>query len=128
MNPSANLWQDPDGTVHERCRLVFHIQSDFFGETPFDPGAAPQLGYRRTSLAYFCPDCGEVWARVVLLDSSERTAPFDVEVESCERHPAPGKVPGSILEGYRNDALLQYLTPAALKREALLHLKMKEKQ
>ncbi len=117
------IWIDADGTAHEACRLLFYADGKFLGEAPFDPGNAPELGYRRGGVAYFCSHCGEVWGRVVL-EHLDKGQLWFAQVDSvpCARHPSQWEVPGSFLGGYRNDALLAYMPEGVLQREFLVHL------
>jgi len=113
---------DAGGTLHETYRILFHIQGKMLGEASFDPGGWPSLGYRRTGLAYFCPFCGEVWGRVVLVDSKGVRNPMEITQVSCPSHPDSYSLPGSILAG-RLENLLPLLPPAVLRREFDLHLR-----
>lgn len=119
-------WVDSDGTAHEKCKLLFFVGTEFLGEADYDPGAAPNLGYRRGGTAYFCAHCGEIWGRVVCSGIHQKPSEWwfqELAKVSCERHSDQWEVPGSFLGGYRNDGLLDYLPPAALRREFLIHMK-----
>lgn len=83
----------------------------------------PWLHY---SLAYLCPHCGEVWARLV--GESVRWGPvrFIPLQVSCRLHPDEWSVPGSLLYG-RYAELLESLPAPALRRELIVHLEWAEK-
>ena len=90
-------------------------------------GAVEAVG-KPDSIAYFCPTCGEVWARVVVEGCS-----WHVDPAPCEKHraacvPSWGKVPGSLLTSVDSRAgtlpnmyqarAIENLPPAVLRREA----------
>ena len=125
---ARSWWVDSDGTAHELCRLLVFVGTEFLGESPIDPGTAPELGWRRSSVAYFCHHCGEIWGRLVLVGSTGREAPFEVVQVACEQHPDQWEVAGSLLGGYRGEGYLEYLPAAALQREFLIHLKHLDKE
>ena len=53
--------------------------------------------YVPRSFAYFCPSCGDIWARVIVLDS-EVSQKFFAWVAACPKHELDGAgVPGSLL-------------------------------
>lgn len=125
--PNDLYWIDAAGTAHERCRLLVYVGADFLGESPIDPGDCPELGYRRGGTAYFCSQCGEIWGRLVLVGLDGKIKWFDaLDKVSCQRHSDQWNVPGSLLGGSRNEGYLNYLPPAALQREFLIHLKHAE--
>ena len=79
-------------------------------------------------MAYFCPHCGEIWGRVVLVDSEGTVRPFDEVFRiACEQHPDQWEIAGSLIGGYRGEELLDYLPPEALKREFEIHLRELER-
>lgn len=126
---NANCWVEENGTAHENCKLLFYAEGEFLGEAYYDPGNAPELGYRRGGAAYFCSHCGEIWGRVVLVLSSGKIGVFEeVSKVSCSRHSDQWEVPGSLLGGYRNEHYLNYMPPSAVQREFLVHLKDMERE
>ena len=78
-------------------------------------------------MAYFCRQCGDVWARIVMLDAADRQQAFTAENVACEKHHDQWNVAGSLLAN-ELEGLLPYLPPAALKREFMLLLKQQETQ
>lgn len=114
-------WVDGDGTLHEWYRVLVFIGREFLGEFQLDPGDHPELGYRRTGVAYYCWHCGEVWARLVFIDSAGRRSPLNVEQISCEKHYDQWQIAGSLL-GARLEGILPYLPAAAVKREFRIYL------
>ena len=83
-----------------------------------DPKHSPPL-----SVAYFCPVCGEVWARAVITGQA-----YEVWALLCEKHPLeyPYRVPGSLWltwNATHNDSL----TREMLTREVDLHLEHYDK-
>ena len=115
MNNAAP-WVDEEGTFHEVCSASFYIGHSELGSSQFDPGSHPSLRYRRSGTAYFCSDCGEIWARIVVLGHRAELLDFRVEQVKCDTH---GE--GSLLEGL--EGLLEILPPAAVQREFELHLR-----
>lgn len=117
-NPSlASVpWVSPAGTLHETYHCLFVVKGKVLGEAAIDPGSAPGLRYRRTGAALFCPSCGDVWGRLVLIDSAGRQMLLEVETVSCEAHPDQWAVAGSFLNPPL-EGLLPYLPPAVLRRE-----------
>lgn len=116
-----SAYSDEDGTLHEQYTISVFIGPEYYGSFPLDPGAQPGLGYRRHGVAYFCPDCGEVWARLVFMDSRRIVNPFLPVRAACPKHPDQWEVPGSLLAGGL-DALLYALPERLLMRELALHL------
>lgn len=109
------LWTDDAGTLHETCQLSFLIDGEDFGTVPFDPGSqAP--GWRRTSYAWACQTCGEIWGRAILITSFNNVAPFEFFPVACRQHPDQWNVPGSLLSGPLG-GLLEVLPPKAVRRE-----------
>jgi len=119
--PSASWWTDPDGTLHQQCRMLIFVGREFLGEFLFDPGAHPELRYRRCGAAYFCRSCGEIWARIIMIDTQGRQEGFEVEIVACEKHYDQWAVAGSLLAG-NLEVLLPVFPLAAAKREFMLHL------
>lgn len=110
-------WTSHDGTAHELCKLLFFLGKTYCGASPIDPGDCPQLGWRRGGVAYFCGDCGDLWARIVLLNSRGEIQAMEVVQVACERHPDQWEVAGSLLSGARNFGYLDYLPAELVKRE-----------
>lgn len=120
-------WTDENGTLHERYRAEVFVGLDHLGSFEFDPGDHAELHYRRTGVAYFCPCCGDVWARLVLLDSEGNQSCLDAHSVSCHNHPDLWEEPGSLLcRGL--EGLVDLLPPAALRRELEIYLKRLEKK
>lgn len=117
----AGIWVDKAGTRHETFQLLTFIGSDFLGQTAFDGGNYPSLRYLRFGLAYFCPSCGDIWARLVVVDGGGRQREFESRRVSCLKHPDLWEMPGSLL-AIGLDDLLHLLPPAALQREFMIHL------
>jgi|SRR3990172_8434599 len=122
MDSDTKRWTDAEETLHERCSLLFFAGNSFLGEVSFDPGSASELGYPRGGRAFFCPDCGEVWGRIVLRDSRGQVYFQDIDRVACERHADQWEIPGSLLGGRLGDGFLAYLPPQALARELVVHL------
>lgn len=69
--------------------LVF-VKNDFIGDFQYEAHNA--LPFAFLSRAYFCPACGEVWARVVVSHEVRGAYSFYPFYSACSRH-------GSILQG-----------------------------
>lgn len=120
-------WVDSEtGILHQNCRMLIFVGREFLGEFIFDPGAHPEMRWRRSGAAYFCYHCGEIWARVVMLDARGRQEAFEPERVACEKHWDQWNVAGSLLAGPLAH-LLPMLPEAALKREFRIHLTQLEK-
>lgn len=81
------------------------------------------------SHAWFCPDCGEVWARAAVVSGSYQSK-FTIEGGQCDRHPSPSPyhVPGTMLLVWDDDFNSLLLScPDAVKREFELHLQYAER-
>ena len=119
-------WHDSDGTLHEIYSGYIFVGNDLLGEISYDSGRA-DLRWSRCSYAMFCPFCGDVWARIVMRDSSGYQQSFDAVRVACVKHPDPWNIPGSLLAN-RLEYLLESLPPAAVKREFEVHLNHFEKE
>lgn len=117
MNDSL-FWTDPDGTAHERCQLLFSSTGELI---EYDPGAHPEMRWFRNSWAFFCPACGDVWERIVLVDSRSKTRTFVPLSIACIRHNDTWSVPGSVLGGDL-EGLLPLLPLSMLRREFEAHM------
>lgn len=116
----ASIWVADDGTFHEDYKGLVFIGSDFLGEFSLDAGSHPELRYRRTGVAYFCHTCGEVWARIVLVDSRGEQKSFEPRSVACRTHYDQWNIPGSLLAG-ELFGLIEVLPPEALRREVAIH-------
>lgn len=115
-------WTDESGTLHEQYRAAVLLGAECLGEVSFDPGDHPDLHYRRTGIAYYCPECGDIWARVVFWDSSGRQNLLEAEIVSCENHADYWNVPGSLLSAGLG-GLINLLPREAVKRELEIYLR-----
>ena len=121
-------WQDPDGTLHEWYHAaIFLADGTHLGDFEIDPGAHPELHWRRSGLAYYCPHCGEVWARIVFWESGGRQALLDAFTVSCEQHPDPWEVAGSLLHSTIED-IIDLLPEPAVRRELGIYLRKMERR
>jgi predicted RNA-binding Zn-ribbon protein involved in translation (DUF1610 family) len=117
---SAEGWVDPDGTLHEVYSGAILVGGEFLGPISYDSGRA-DLRWQRSSLAYFCPKCGEVWARLAVADSRGVQQDFLCVHVSCEHHDSRWHVPGSLLVDHA-EQLFEDFPPDAVAREFRLHL------
>lgn len=122
MTALQKPWTDEEGTLHEDYRAAFFLRQSPAGVSTFDPGSQPLMRWRRSSLAWFCPFCGDVWARALLTDSTEKLSAFEVFTVSCEQHPDYWNIPGSLLSRGL-EGLLEVLPEVLLKRELELSLR-----
>ena len=83
------------------------------------------------SHAWFCPDCGEVWAKAeTCVTGTDTPNKFTIEGGQCEFHPGPSPyhVPGTMLLAWDEDFNQLLLScPDAVKREFDLHMKFYER-
>ena len=124
---STPCWVDKNGTFHEQYTALVLVGNDLLGTFTIDPGAWPSLSYRRSGVAYYCPWCGDIWARVVFTDSRGIQASLDITTVSCIRHPDQWDLAGSLLAG-RLEALIEHLPLDAVKREFEIHMNEAEKE
>ena len=104
----------------------FFIRERFLGtlraRTTFE--ACP-WGYY--SYAYFCPVCGEVWARVVCDRDVPEPLRWHVREHPCEQHSTIWHVSGTLLPG--SDLInLDVLPPEVLRYEFQQHLSHYERK
>ena len=71
-------------------------------------------------IAFFCPFCGDIWARRIIVGGNTEWALFHVP---CSKHPhsISRGLSGSIWVGFNTDSD-RNLPRALLHREALLHI------
>lgn len=84
----------------------------------FHKGLFEGRPYDVHSLAWFCPTCGEVWARAILqTHGSNEPHPFRVVHSGCRKHEMPYHrgLSGSILTTHRE--LLPYLPDDMVRYE-----------
>ena len=76
-----------------------HIEGRFLGS--FVRPAAIVHAERQPpySYAYFCTDCGEVWAKCPVTDSNGAVSKWQIQGGQCRKHPGPSPfvVAGSLL-------------------------------
>ena len=75
---------------------------------------------------YFCPVCGEIWARAIFFGKDFKHVPV---LQPCHKHPTTKwHIAGSLLQRSNLDGLphdpilLEHMPEALLKRELELHL------
>lgn len=68
------------------------------------------------SSAYFCRQCGEVWARRILLDSEGQPLPFRVYYSVCRNHVDDWTISGALTTDTFNPEL-QNLSEEFIRRE-----------
>jgi hypothetical protein len=96
---------------------TFFIGGKFFGIGNVGYGYNRRAGhYAPESLAYFCPTCGEIWARIAVADAIWQTYRA-----YCEQHPAPWYMPaGSIILPWVEEMAITF-PEEVLKREILIY-------
>lgn len=111
----------------------FIVEGKHLGETP-----RPAVKYGAMCVgapqayAFFCPLCGEVWARCPVVDFQGVVQPFQATTKECRKHPDflnlwTTRIPGSIFLSFDKE-FTAALPEEALKRELLLHLDAIEKE
>jgi len=106
-------------------RRQFFVGSKYLGEVPCGPIQAHEDSIAPYGEAYFCPVCGDVWARVVVSSPlSGQLSPFMVRAIPCEKHDKRTfcSIPGSLYLGWGReyntdipDELVQYEFQQAMK-------------
>lgn len=113
---SKPYWTDADGTAHEIYTVDILLRGSDLGSFQIDPGVHEDMSWPRSSLAYFCGTCGDIWARMLWKSSSGRLESWRIVEASCEKH-----TEGTLLI-HPFKPLLRYLPAAALEREYKLAL------
>lgn len=90
--------------------MQWHLENTYFGATP---ALLTHLFYPE-SLAYYCPDCGEVWFRAAQANASWFFIP--------RRCPSHGSAMLRSYSQYPN--MLDIMPLELLKREAYIHLSL----
>lgn len=103
----------------------FFIGSQYLGSCTRSLISTSYGAFMPKSLAFFCPECGEVWARA-LVDG----VTFSIEYARCAKHPHPDLAspvgfpthfPGSLWKDHQHQ-FTNALPPEVLQREFLIHL------
>ena len=101
----------------------FFIDGQYIAQASRGPYTDPSgITYHPSSLAWFCPICGEVWARACVDGAMFTTVPA-----VCRKHPATTagpydrRFPGAIWATHLG-RLLKDLPEAVVRKEFLLHL------
>jgi hypothetical protein len=96
----------------------FFVGTQLLGSSAIEVDFDRSQRARPLSTAFFCEQCGEVWARAMIQDQ-----PWEVWALLCEKHqlPYPFRVPGSMWLPWNNSHNMA-LPPAVLRREVELHL------
>lgn len=100
-------------------RSSIFVGERYLGEIAY-PQSSP-LHIASHSLAYFCSECGEIWARFVCLREDGTPGRFFAHQGPCESHQDSWSIPGTLLSGAM-EQILDRLPPDALRREFTLHL------
>lgn len=103
------------------------IEGESFPPAPIPPREAMRLDHpgdtqHPLSVAYFCPKCGDVWARRIILDSPPDWILYN---RHCGKHPPQSRyfpLPGSIWLDFRCD-VIENLPSEVLRREALIYIR-----
>ena len=83
------------------------------------------------SLAYFCPECGDIWARCPVFDSNGRRTKWEIGGGYCMLHPGPSPftVAGSLLLSWEPEYSALLLTlPEVVKWEFDRHMEFFERR
>lgn len=83
------------------------------------------------SVAYFCPHCGEVWARAVTTNGNGQVQKWEIGGGHCRLHPGPSPytVPGSLLLAWEPEYNALLLScPDVVKWEFDRHMEFIERR
>ncbi|MBV5322705.1 MAG: hypothetical protein JZU60_02585 [Ilumatobacteraceae bacterium] len=116
----AKGYTDGDGTLHEIYTGAVIVNGDYLGPISYDSGRA-DLRWQRSSLAYFCPKCGDVWGRIAMSDSRGAQQSFLCVHVACAEHKDPWHVPGTLLVDHVKQ-LLDELPPRAIQYELTVQI------
>lgn len=90
----------------------FYVHGEYLGSSERLPLITKGVAHRPFSVAYFCPTCGEVWARAAI-----EGAPFQPWVVSCEKHRGLKYSPAGCLWMDWDKDYTKAFPPKVLKRE-----------
>jgi len=100
------------------------IGSETYGPIPRGLRRVREELQRPPSYAWCCPECGEIWARSIIFDSSGEQISFQFLTAACEEHVDPFLpsliVPGSLLLPMETE-FNKSLTLPLWKREFHVH-------
>lgn len=94
-------------------------EDQYLGKFSYASQPADSWGWM--SRAYFCPTCGEIWARSIIQRPDGSPQPFRPITVACRQHWDPWTIPGSLLAGELAYNLNE-LEPPAIQREFEIHL------
>lgn len=100
---------------------TWFIQGRTFGPFPVSPSFIKAELTPPRSYAYYCPICGDVWARRIISPAAR----WLFWSFHCPKHPDQSfwhTVPGSIIPSFLFEELWPDLPYSLQQREALLHL------
>jgi hypothetical protein len=99
------------------------IGGQFEGEFDVDSRFVHGQLFQPEGVAFFCPDCHDIWARIVVIGQ-----PSSVETRHCLRHHRHRWWPGgSIWVPWRQD-LTDHFPRATLEREFWRHMQLDEQE
>jgi hypothetical protein len=119
-------WHDPDGTLHEIYTASVIADGVFLGQFTYDSGRR-DLAWPRHGWAYFCRQCGSVWAVISASSPSGYKVSFEPVIATCKDHYDQWDVPGTLLH-LPVLLLLPDLPLEVVQREFELHLNHFEKE
>ena len=104
----------------------FYIWSNYYGAAEEHKRIIHAELHEPQHYAMFCPECGEVWARMPV-DGVGTPNWWRIIGGNCERHPPTSRyvVGGSLILNWEQE-LTDLLPEAVLRRELELHLKLVE--
>jgi hypothetical protein len=98
------------------------IEGESFGPFPISYERSHAELHRPFSIAWFCPFCGDIWARRIIAGEGKDST-WTLYHIPCSKHPhsLSRGLSGSVWLSYETD-FLNHMPLPVIRREALLHL------
>lgn len=108
----------------EKYTQLFYLGNNQIGAGPAHLAFSHEIAHPPRSKLFICPECGEVWGRVVVQGDSGKIRPWESFMRKCEKHRTGGSIlfcPGSLYLSW-DKAYCKSLPESVLRRELFLHL------
>ena len=102
------------------------VGDEYLGTIEYSDASGRDRHVVSHGIAYFCQDCGEVWARLISVGPRGQ-GKFFTTLIPCAQHSDGWNLPGSLLGGMM-EQILRDLPPDAVRREFNLFMKKYESE
>ena len=109
----------------------FHVEGRFLGSVTRPATIVHAERQPPYSYAYFCPDCGNLWAKCPVSDTNGRVMKWQIQGGHCKDHPGPSAftVAGSLLLAWEEEySALLLSCPDVVKWEFDRHMEFIERR